>query len=590
MTKAPSFEEHAILVADMVGYSAWLAEQPAATHSAFTHSLRTIFEPKVGEHGGRIVKTTGDGFLAIFKTCVAAELCARQIQAKIEQDRLQATPPTSSMQYRLAIDFGAIVVEAYDIFGIPVNAAIHMQALASPGGICVSEPVFSSLQENIKQLYTYMGQRYLKNIPSAVPIFQHTGGDGLAHALTAMDALGPGHRRSFLNPPPRLGLSVFDIFLASRVQTILPRIAQDTLFRCFSRFRDLFVTVPVGDVEFRSRNNNSYLYDAVCKELYLDYMVRGSFVVGQDDCSITIFLEDTRRREALWVDTAHIASCNVEEIDRVISGELVQSVVFHLQRNEMDSRSQGWTSADAEQFRVARRLLARGTLDSTYHAREILSAILSRCGDAGDVHIALARAVHLHGRLLAGQQFVDALELARKHAILAIEIDDLNAQAHSELAFQEMFLKRQDAAADSYQRALRLNPYDVMIQADWADCLTLMGRAREALPILQKVAAGWPKDRDWVEWNLCDAYWALDRPDRIVELLDRAKHPDQPHVHRYLAASHAKLGNAAKARQHAQKVREHQPGFSTKAWSDVVPYTSANTSEEYAESLERAGL
>jgi adenylate cyclase len=589
MTQPPNFEEHAILVADMVGYSAWLAEQPAATHTAFTHCLRTIFEPKVGEHGGRIVKTTGDGFLAIFKTSVAAELCARQIQATIGHERPQA-PPTLSMQYRLAIDFGYIVVETYDIFGLPVNSAIHMQALASPGGICVSEPVFNALHQDIRQLYTYVGQRYLKNIPSAVPIFHHAGCGGLAHSLTLIDALRPSHRRSFLNPPPRLGLAAFDIFLANRVQTILPRIAQDTLFRCFSRFRDLFVTVPVGDIETRLRGNNSYLYDTSCKELYLDYIVRGSFVSDQDHCFITIFLEDTRRREALWVDTAHIANCSVEDVDRVISSELVQSVVFHLQRNEMDSRSQGWTSADGEQFRVARRLLARGTLDSTYQAREILSGILSSCGDVGDVHVALARAVHLHGRLLAGQQFVDALERAREHAILAIEIDDLNAQAHSELAFQEMFLKRQDAAADSYQRALRLNPYDPMIQADWADCLTLMGRAQEALPILQKVAAGWPKDRDWVEWNLCDAYWALDRPDRIVTLLDRAKRPDQPHVHRYLAASYAKLGNAAKAKQHAQKVREHQPGFSTKAWSDVVPYTSANASEEYAESLERAGL
>jgi predicted Zn-dependent protease len=66
-----------------------------------------------------------------------------------------------------------------------------------------------------------------------------------------------------------------------------------------------------------------------------------------------------------------------------------------------------------------------------------------------------------------------------------------------------------------------------------------MGRVDEALPILENLSVSWPSDKAWVEWNLCDTYWALDRPDKIVELL-RAK-PDQPQVDRYLAASYAKL-------------------------------------------------
>ena len=182
----------------------------------------------------------------------------------------------------------------------------------------------------------------------------------------------------------------------------------------------------------------------------------------------------------------------------------------------------------------------------------------------------------------------NSLGRAWGYAKKAIEINDLNPQAHAELALQEMFLKRQSDAAEIYRHALTLNPYNSMLRADWADCLVNMGRAPEAVPILEEILSGWPRDRAWVEWNLCDAYWHLEQPDRIIAMLD--KHPDQPHVHRFLAASYAKLGKTDEAKRHAERVRQHQPGFSTKAWSHVVPFSTADSSEEYADYLERAGL
>jgi adenylate cyclase len=135
---------------------------------------------------------------------------------------------------------------------------------------------------------------------------------------------------------------------------------------------------------------------------------------------------------------------------------------------------------------------------------------------------------------------------------------------------------------------LHLNPYDTMLQADWADCLTFMGRAAEAQQILTNVAEGWPRDRSWVLWNLCDAEWALNRPERIVEMLQNQ--PDLPHVHRNLAAAYAKLGRVTEARYHAEKVRDHQPGFSTKQWGKVVPHMKSDTAEEFADYLAKAGL
>jgi tetratricopeptide (TPR) repeat protein len=232
-------------------------------------------------------------------------------------------------------------------------------------------------------------------------------------------------------------------------------------------------------------------------------------------------------------------------------------------------------------------MMAQRTLAAVDQARQMLAGILERCGEIGNVYIALARAEHSYGLLLAGQRFVEALEQARVYAQTAIALDHLNPRAHGELALQDLFLKRYPSAVEGYRRALRLNPYDPVLLADWADCLTLTGRAEEALPILENVSLTSPSDRAWVEWNLCDAAWVLGRPERIVEIL-RDK-PDLPHVHRFLAATYARLGQISKARIHAEQVRRHQPDFSAREWRTVVPW-QPEPSEAYAEFLARAGL
>ena len=582
----PRFEAYAVLVADMVGYSGWLAAQPAATHTAYTKHLQTIFDPSVRNRGGRIVKTTGDGFLAIFKDAVSAEACGRQIQIQIQQERVRSVEPASLMEYRIAAHLGSIAVESHDVFGLAVNTAIHMQSIASPNGICISDTVYSCLPDTTKELYSYIGQKTLKNLPTPVSVFHHVDKTNRADHLRAVDQ-SLIIRRAFLNPPPRLGAANLTTMIDETHQRTVARIVQDALFQGLSRFRDILITVPIAESIFGHSISTHAERVLLFKELNLDYVMHGSFLIHSDRASVTIYLEDARRGELLWVNTVQ-TTCDPSEINQVVADEFVAPVAFYLQRNEMDLQRQDWGSEDERRFKVAQRLLKQGTLASTDRARQMLAGILSRCGDIGDVHVALARAEHLHGRLLAGQEFVDALERARHHAVLAIEIDDLNAQAHSELALQELFLKRQTTAAQIYQHALRLNPYDPMLQADWADCLTFMGRAQEALPMLERAASSWPKDRNWVSWNLCDTLWALEQPDRIIEILD--DRTELPHVHRYLAAANAKLGRTTEARRHAEKVRTYQPSFSTKEWRQVVPYTNNDSSAEYAEFLARAGL
>jgi adenylate cyclase len=579
------FEPYAILVADMIGYSQRLALDSAGTHAAFTAHLRGVFEPYVGKHTGRIVKTTGDGIVAIFADPGLAERCARSIQRSLLASREH---PSLSVMYRVAVHYGEIVIEQHDIFGLDVNIAIHMQRLAPPGGVCLSHALFVRLPEQSRRRYRYLRQRYLKNVPAAMAIYTYDPTPFSTNAARTEHPL-PAARRSHLAPPPKLGVAELPIFTDAACRRVCARTALDSLTRGLSRFRDVFAVALIGAEIPQLATVRARYRKFLSTQMTCDYLLHGHCTVDQRTLDLIVHLESLARTELLWSGQLRI---DLEEqfdlIDALIGAEIVAPVVLYLERANTESWEAGRLSEDEVLFRQAKRLLERRTLKSLDHARRLLSEIAGRCGEIGDVYIALARAEHSYGLLLAGQQFVDCLGRAWGYAKKAIEIDDLNPQAHAELALQEMFLKRQSAAAEIYRHALKLNPYDPMLRADWADCLVNMGRAQEAAPILKEILAGWPRDRAWVEWNLCDAYWHLEQPDRIVALLDR--HPDQPHVHRFLAASYAKLGRSKEAERHADKVRQHQPGFSTKAWSHVVPFPTTDSSEEYADYLERAGL
>jgi tetratricopeptide (TPR) repeat protein len=266
---------------------------------------------------------------------------------------------------------------------------------------------------------------------------------------------------------------------------------------------------------------------------------------------------------------------------------LIAPIVLYLEQNEAGSLSPIHQSDEAKQFREARKLMSQRTLPALARARDLLGQIAERCGEVGQVYIELAHAEHGYGLLIAGDQFIETLERARSYAQKAVEIDHLNPRAHGAVALQELFLGNHATAAELYQHALRLNPYDQVLKSDWGECLALMGRAQEALPILQDVSAAAPRDKAWAEWNLCDAEWALDRPERVIQILKNSG--DLPHVHRYLAASYAKIGKMVQASHHAAQVRRHQPDFSAGEWRKVLPWQQ-DLAEEYTACLAMAGL
>jgi class 3 adenylate cyclase/TolB-like protein len=184
----------AILAVDVAGYSRLMGRDEEGTLAALRAIRRELGDPKITEHRGRIVKTTGDGLLVEFASVVDAVRCAVDVQREMAI-RNANIPPERRIEFRMGINLGDIIVEDGDIFGDGVNIAARLEALAEPGGICVSRVVRDQVRDKLDFSFTDMGEQQVKNI--ARPVRAHRVLLGSSSEALAVDT-----RPDDLSPPP----------------------------------------------------------------------------------------------------------------------------------------------------------------------------------------------------------------------------------------------------------------------------------------------------------------------------------------------------------------------------------------------------
>ena len=181
----------AILAADVAGYSRLMDADEEGTHERLKGHLQELVNPKIADHRGRIVKNTGDGFLAEFASVVDAVRCAVQIQRGMAE-REPEVSEERQIRFRIGINLGDVIVEAHDIFGDGVNVAARLEALAEPGGICVSRVVRDQVRDRLELAFEDMGEQQLRNIARPVRVYALQA-QGLAGALPANAPSGASH-------------------------------------------------------------------------------------------------------------------------------------------------------------------------------------------------------------------------------------------------------------------------------------------------------------------------------------------------------------------------------------------------------------
>src|SRR5438105_10630816 len=157
----------AILAADVVGYSRLMGVDEEGTHERLKAHLREVVDPKIREHRGRIVKTTGDGVLAEFASVVDAVRCAGEIQLAMA-DRDLDLAEERRLRFRIGVNLGDVIADGGDIYGDGVNIAARLEGLAAPGSICVSGTVRDHIGDRLPYAFEDMGEQSVKNIARPV--------------------------------------------------------------------------------------------------------------------------------------------------------------------------------------------------------------------------------------------------------------------------------------------------------------------------------------------------------------------------------------------------------------------------------------
>src|SRR6516162_1059646 len=272
----------AILAADVAGYSRLMGEDEEGTHAALTALRRELTDPKIKEHRGRIVKTTGDGLLVEFASVVDAVRSAVEMQQAMAV-RNAAVPAGRRIAFRIGIHQGDIIVEDGDIFGDGVNIAARLEALAEPGAICVSGRVRIDVQGKLDVAFDDMGEQQVKNIARPVRAYHIRPAvkDG-GQAAVSSDA--PAPPVLVLPDKPSIAVLPFANLSGDPEQEYLADGMVEEIITGLSRIKWLFVIARNSSFAYKGRAID---IRQVGRELGVRYVLEGSVRSGRDRVRIT---------------------------------------------------------------------------------------------------------------------------------------------------------------------------------------------------------------------------------------------------------------------------------------------------------------
>jgi adenylate cyclase len=275
----------AILAADVAGYSRLMGVDEERTLAALKGCRRELIDPKIAEHRGRIVNTTGDGVLVEFASVVDAVRCATEIQRAMAE-RNAAIPEDRRIEFRIGINVGDIIIDDGDIYGDGVNIAARVEALAKPGAICISDNAYQQVKGKFALEVSDMGEQQLKNIAELIRVYQLQL-EGLARTALA------------LPDKPSIAVLPFTNMSGDADQDYFADGISEDIITALSRFRYLFVIARNSSFTYKGRAVD---VKHVGRELGVRYVLEGSVRKAGNRVRITAQLIDAISGHHVWAE------------------------------------------------------------------------------------------------------------------------------------------------------------------------------------------------------------------------------------------------------------------------------------------------
>jgi adenylate cyclase len=306
----------AILAADVAGYSRLMGADEDGTLTALTAHRRELIDPAVAEHAGRIVKTTGDGLLAEFASVVDAVRCAIKIQRGMAE-RNHAVPTDRRLAFRIGLNLGDVIVHNGDLYGDGVNIAARLEAMAEPGGICVSASAHEQAQYKIAVRFEDLGEQRFKNI--ARPVRAYRVALGQIEATPSLVPATPG--------APSIAVLPLNNMSADPEQEHFADGLAEDLITDLAQISGLLVVARNSTFTYKGRPVS---VPQVGRELGVRYVVEGSVRKVDNRVRITAQLIDAATNTHVWADRYDRDLTDVFAVQDEVTREIVGALTLRL--------------------------------------------------------------------------------------------------------------------------------------------------------------------------------------------------------------------------------------------------------------------
>jgi adenylate cyclase len=567
----------AILAADVVGYSALMQRAEEATYAEFERLKCEVIEPSLSRHDGRLIKTTGDGALAEFASPSASVRCAVEIQESIASGR-------SSLKLRIGVNLGEVIVGADgDLFGDGINIAVRLEGVADPGGILISEKVYSEVEGKLDAGFEDRGEQQLKNIAKPIRAF--------AVRAEAFSALGD---RLSAAPPlpdkPSIAVLPFENMSGDPEQEYFADGMVEEIITALSRFKSLFVIARNSSFTFKGRAVD---IKEVGRRLGVRYVLEGSVRKASGKVRIIGQLIDAITGAHIWADRFERDLIDVFALQDEVTVAVVSAIEPKLFQAEiaMATRRRPENLTAYDYYLRAMQQYYSFNREGLAEAIRLAHRALELDPRFGSV-AALAGVCHAINDVLG---YANDPQFDRKEAVrlvrLALSIDDSDPETLARASMTSAFMVGDsEAEIEMADRAVALNPNSWITWNNRGHVYRIAGLREEAIRSFERAIRMSPVDPrlHTTLTGIGQALIELRRFDEAIVVLKKSLRQNlYLATYRCLASAFAHLGRDAEAHDAAARVLEIDPAFTISALIARLPKKNV---ELFIEGLRKAGL
>jgi adenylate cyclase len=577
----------AVLAADVAGYSRLMGRDEEGTLASLKSARKTLVDPAIAAHRGRIVKTTGDGVLVEFASAVDAARCAMEVQRGMAAQNA-AAPQETKIEFRIGIHVGDIIIDDNDIFGDGVNIAARLEGIAEPGGVCISDDAQRQVRGKVEGAFDDMGPQNLKNISEPMRAWR-VRLDGNAPATTPAKAEAPPALA--LPEKPSIAVLPFQNMSGDSEQEYFADGMVEDIITALSRFKSLFVIARNSSFTYKGKAVD---IKQVGRELGVRYVLEGSVRKAGNRVRITGQLIEAATGRHLWADRFDGALEDVFGLQDQVTTSVVGLIAPTLVQAEIERAKQKPTDRlDSYDFYL-RGIALANMMGSLAEARDLFTKAFERDPDYGAAYAMAAWTLMMQQSLggvpLTAEMRSDALRLA--HLASKVGSDDAFALARSGHILTYLG-HEYDRGASMVEQAVALNP-NLAIAWNSLGWVSLMcGDAERAVESFERLIRLSPLDPLRIgAWNGCSfAFFHLRRYEEGCAVAMKAiQFATNAHTLVALIVNCVGAGRVVEARERVAQLVKLQPDFRASHAHEAFPIRSSAERDRIASALREAGM